>query len=176
MNRKDITKFLSDLLEKDRLSGAGKYWAKEVTFDYGKENSVRVDYVQFKPLNQLAVDGLEKGEFICYEIKSCKEDYLSGHGLNYEGEKNYLVMTMGTFKALKECGEIDKLPYCVGILVPMPYRKKYKEDKIQSEYEHPTEFLTTDRVYLETIKPAKKTYRKRPMTEMLFCMLRTFHK
>ena len=30
MNRPETTKFLSNLLERERLNGAGKYWAKEV--------------------------------------------------------------------------------------------------------------------------------------------------
>ena len=91
-SRKKITQFLSELLEKDRLIGVGNYWAKEVTLDYGKSNVRRVDYMQFKPVNQLSIDGIEKGIFICYEIKSCVEDFLSGYGQNFIGEKNYLVM------------------------------------------------------------------------------------
>lgn len=66
MNREEITKFLCDLLIQQRLSGRGKYWASEVTLDYGqgKGKQKRVDFMQFKPQNQLAVSGLEKGEFI----------------------------------------------------------------------------------------------------------------
>lgn len=33
MDRKETTKFLSDLLKTDRLFG--KYWASEVSIDYG---------------------------------------------------------------------------------------------------------------------------------------------
>jgi len=75
MNRQLCTEFLSKLLVKEKLSGMGNYYAKEVTFDYGTDHSIRVDYIQFKPLNQLCIDGIEKGEFICYEIKSCIEDF-----------------------------------------------------------------------------------------------------
>lgn len=98
MNREEITKFLGDLLIQQRLSGRGKYWASEVTLDYGqgKGKQKRVDFMQFKPQNQLAVSELEKGEFICYEIKSCKADVFSGHGLNFEGDRNYIVTTMET--------------------------------------------------------------------------------
>lgn len=35
MKRSEITKFLSRLLEKSRFSGPGKYWAREVSLDYG---------------------------------------------------------------------------------------------------------------------------------------------
>ena len=90
MNRKETTKRLSEILEQDKFSGASKYWAKEVTFDYGKEEMVndtieakvrRIDYLQFVPEAQVSISGLEKGIFICYEIKSCKEDFLSGYAL-----------------------------------------------------------------------------------------------
>lgn len=41
MDRKQTTKFLSDLLINVKFSGMGKYWASEVTLDYmmgkGKE-------------------------------------------------------------------------------------------------------------------------------------------
>ena len=182
MSRKEITNFLSELLIKDKLSGAGKYYAKEVTLDYGKTEFVngeiksktrRIDFLQFQPENQLSVSGIEKGIFICYEIKSCKADFLSGYGQNFVGEKNYLVMTIDTYKELKECGEIDKIPYNIGILVPMPFRKKYHEDKFDTEYDHPTVYPITEKVYLETIKPAKKKSREKSMTEMLFYMIRS---
>lgn len=32
MSRKEVTAFLSDVLIKTRLSGIGKYWAREVSF------------------------------------------------------------------------------------------------------------------------------------------------
>ena len=35
MKRSETTKFLSRLLEKSRFSGPGKYWAREVSLDYG---------------------------------------------------------------------------------------------------------------------------------------------
>lgn len=175
-DRKNITAALGKLLEKDRFSGAGKYWAKEVTFDYGQPSPIRVDYMQFKPHNQLAIDGIEKGEFICYEVKSCKEDFYSGFGLNFISEKNYLVMTMETYNDLKNSHQIDKLPHFVGILVPIPKKMKYASEQKKYDLTQIGEFSKEKDLndwYLENIKPAKKTYRKRPMTEMLFCMLRS---
>lgn len=44
MNRKDKTKFLSRLLEKDKLNRAGHYWAKEVTMDYLTDNLNKSKY------------------------------------------------------------------------------------------------------------------------------------
>lgn len=49
MNRKGTTAFLSKLLVEQRLSGMGKYWANEVTLDYGSEHPKRVDFMQFVP-------------------------------------------------------------------------------------------------------------------------------
>lgn len=174
--RKDITQFLSKLLEQHKLLGVGKYWAKEVTLDYGKSNTRRVDYMQFKPINQLSIDGLEKGIFICYEIKSCVEDFLSGYGQNFIAEKNYLVMTMHTYKALNEKGEINKLPYNVGILVAMPTKRKYDKNNLVEEYEQLTSINDTMHDwYLDTIKPAYQVARQKSMIELLFCMLRSKH-
>ena len=75
MNRKEITKFLGELLKSHKFSGMSKYWASEVTLDYGTKDVKRVDFMQFEPLHQYSVSGLEKGIFICYEVKSCKADF-----------------------------------------------------------------------------------------------------
>ena len=182
MNRKEITKFLSKLLEQDRLSGVGKYWASEVTFDYGKTELTedgyksltrRVDYLQFCPEHQLSISGIEHGIFICYEIKSCKADYLSGHGQNFIGEKNYLVMTVQTYNELKECGELNKLSNKIGIMVAMPYRRKYDKNKIENELKNPTDMEDIMDWYLETVKNTRNSYRDRSTSELLFCMLRS---
>ena len=169
MTRKETTKFLSDLLITHRLSGMGKHWASEVTFDFGqgKGHQKRVDFVQFKPENQLCIAGLERGEFTCYEIKSCKEDFNSGNGLNFEGDKNYVVVTMKTYKNLLH-NELQKLPYHVGIMVAMPYGTNKLD-----EFENPTEISSDTKCTLEIIKRSFKTYRERSTTEMLFCMVRS---
>lgn len=46
----------------------------------------------------MSVSGIEKGIFTCYEVKSCMEDIYSGNGLNFLGEKNYLVMAIDCYK------------------------------------------------------------------------------
>ena len=74
MNRKEITKKLSDILIIDRFSGVGKYWAKEVTLDYGTSHPIRVDYMQYTPNGAIFTSDIENGYFTCYEIKSCKAD------------------------------------------------------------------------------------------------------
>ncbi len=113
-NRKKITNFLSRLLEAEKFTGMGKYWGKEVVIDYGTEDIRRIDYMEFVPVSQLSIDGIEKGEFKGYEIKSCKADFKSGSGQNYFCEYNYLVMTMQTYK------ELNDLPHEIGVLVSIP--------------------------------------------------------
>ena len=49
MNRKRTTEFLGKILEEDRLAGMGKYWAKEVSIDYGTKDVKRIDFMQFEP-------------------------------------------------------------------------------------------------------------------------------
>ena len=74
MGRKETTKLLSDMLITDVLSG--KYWANEVTFFYGDDGTIRIDFMKFEPINQ-TVSGIEKGVFTAYEVKSCLADYRS---------------------------------------------------------------------------------------------------
>ena len=83
MDRKETTQFLSDLLVRDRLSGRGKYYAKEVSIDYGTTDVKRVDFMQFEPEGVVSISEIEKGIFTCYEIKSCKADFNSGFGKNF---------------------------------------------------------------------------------------------
>ena len=88
MDRETTTQFLNKVLERDRLSGIGKYWAKEVSIDpwAAKGKPKRIDYMQFVPENQCSIAAIEKGIFICYEVKSCVQDVYSGNGLNFLGE------------------------------------------------------------------------------------------
>lgn len=172
MNRKETTKFLSDLLVSGRLSGMGKYYASEVTLDYGqgKGKEKRVDFMQFVPENQLCTAGIEKGSFICYEIKSCKADFNSGCGLNFEGDKNYLVTTMKVYKEFISDIQMQyKIPAHVGIMVACPYHTNPTD-----EFQTPTSIDEKDVFWdLKIIKQSHPTYRKRSMAELLFCMLRS---
>lgn len=181
MNRAEITKFLSDLLISNRLTGRGKYYSKEVSIDYGTKNVRRVDFMQFEPGGVVYQSDIEKGIFTCYEIKSCKEDVYSGNGLNFIGEKNYIVTTMECYKAIqpdmrsgklwkhiKECCPEASAHY--GIMVPVPYSFKPID-----EYEKPTELNNDIAWELKVILPCKQGSRNRSMTELLFCMLRSGH-
>lgn len=103
MNRTETTKFLGELLERQYLRGLGKHWAKEVSIDPGSARTHRrIDYMLFQPAGQCNISDIEKGIFTCYEIKSCREDVFSGNGLNFIGEKNYIVTTMQCYKDIKE--------------------------------------------------------------------------
>lgn len=187
INRKETTKLLTEILISNRLSDR-KYYAKEVTLDYGTSHPKRVDVMQFLPNGVIYSSDIEKGIFICYEIKSCKEDVYSGNGLNFFGEKNYIVTTMENYKSLQEDkrkGNIDKYicdnyPESIlnyGFLVPVPsYIDLRDTDAVYSEFENPTTFQgKASNWKLWSIIPCREGYRKRSTTELLFCMLRSKH-
>ena len=91
VSRKEVTKTLSDLTRK-RLTNQTSFYAEEVELDFGKS---RVDFVGFKPFNVLqngmCAASIDKGVFSFYEIKSCMDDFNSGHGKTFQGDENYLV-------------------------------------------------------------------------------------
>lgn len=178
MNRKETTKFLSDLLISSRLLGRGKYYAREVSIDYGTTNVKRVDFMQFEPGGVIYQSDIEKGIFTCYEVKSCKEDVYSGNGLNFIGEKNYIVTTMECYKELQPDMRSGKLwnhiQECCpessanfGFMVPVPWSFKPED-----EYENPTKLTDAIAWELKVIYPCNQGRRKRSMTELLFYMLR----
>ena len=152
MNRKGTTQMLSTLTEHyiNPKNDSRIYTAKEVTFNYSsKEDTIRVDYMKFVPVNN-SVSGIEKGDFYCYEIKSCMADYESGHGLNFIGDYNYLVMTEELLNELYE---------------------KYG-DKFKWEY-HNIGILVPCGDTLQVHRKAKRIDRKYPLSEMLLMMFRS---
>ena len=187
MNRKETTKFLTEVLIKDRLSDR-KYYAKEVTLDYGTNHSKRVDVMQFLPKGVTYASDIEKGIFICYEIKSCKEDLYSGNGLNFYGEKNYIVMTMDTWKEIQDdyrngdlgryiCNNYPESSHYYGILVPVPdYIDLRDTTAIYNEYNNPTKIDNIPYNWkLWSAISCRDGYRVRSINELLFCMLRSKH-
>lgn len=178
MNRKETTDFLKKHLTKERF-GDRTYWSSEVSLDYGTRNVRRVDFIEFQPEGVIHCSDIEKGIFICYEVKSCRNDVYSGNGLNFVGEKNYIVTTMECYKQLQEdirSGKLDQhIKSCnpessldFGILVPIPYHKTAIE-----EYENPTELNHDMRWKLSVVLPCRAGRRNRSLTELLFCMLRS---
>lgn len=169
MTRKEITILLGDILYQQRFTGVGKYYASEVTIDYGTKDACRVDYMQFVPPNQMSISGLEKGIFICYEIKSCIDDFKSGYGQNFIAEENYLVMPMELYKKV-----IQEIPHDVGVLVPVPATTGRKNSDCWQEFDNPTEFKGNSNDWrLHKIRNAYPKHRKKSITELLFCMLRS---
>ena len=145
MERADITADLSKRTEKyiNPNNDPRIYWSREVTFDYGTSHQVRVDYMKFKPKNN-TVSGIEKGDFYCYEIKSCVTDFNSKNGHNFIGDFNYYVMLKDLYEQVKQ-----RIPYNVGVLIPSKCGT------------------------LESIKKAKRTDRTRAVSEMLLMMFRS---
>ena len=144
MTRPEITAELSAMVEKkiNPNNDPRIYWAKEVTFDYLTNHAVRVDYMKFVPINN-SVSGIEKGDVYCYEIKSSVEDFHSGHGLNFIGDYNYLVMLEKVYATVSL-----EVPYHVGVYVPEGNE-------------------------LTCIKKAKRRDRTRPVSEILLMMFRS---
>ena len=114
VSRPQITARISDLVKKhiDPNNDPRIYWAKEVTFDYASEHSIRVDFMRYKPVNN-SVSGIEKGDFYCYEVKSSEEDFHSKNGHNFIGDFNYYVMPEDVYENVKKL-----IPWDVGVYVP----------------------------------------------------------
>ncbi len=168
MTRKETTKFLGNLLVQERLENG--YWASEVSIDYGTTDVKRVDFMQFEPAGVVGISGIEKGIFICYEVKSCKADFKSGFGRNFIAEKNYFVMPMSTYKVL-----IQDIPNGVGVLVPIPQSIGNTNIERYEEFENPTELSEEIQWKFWAIRHPRERIRKRSMAELLFCMLRSGH-
>lgn len=150
-NRAETTKLLS--VSTERLINPRRdpriYWAKEVTFDYGISKAVRVDYMQFKPVNN-TISGIEKGDFYCYEVKSSIEDFRSKNGHNFLGDFNYYVMPEDVYDKVK-----NEIPFGVGVYIPNG--KHY----IGEWYN------------FKSVKKARRKDRGRPVSEMLLMMFRS---
>lgn len=104
--RKEKTEMLARLTEA-YLDTHCDFWAPEVTFDKNSDQEVRIDYVGFRAKRiHMAVSGAspELGSVYCLEIKSCLNDYNSGYGLNFIGDRNYLVTVPEVAEIAKERG------------------------------------------------------------------------
>ena len=168
MKRKEKTELLRNLLRIKLNSKRGVHNAAEVSLDYGTKNVKRVDFVSFEPRDQMSIAGLEAGAFTFYEIKSCREDFKSGFGLNFEGDRNYIVTDMLTYKDLVAHGDTDDSKmFNVGVMVAIP-----KGVNVLDEFERPNNLTTAIDWELVVVKAAHRKQRKRSMGELLFCMLR----
>lgn len=166
VTRRETTRFLSELL-RNKLQG--KYFASEVTFNWGRQGEFRLDFMAFAPRNQ-TVAGIEAGTVTAYEIKSCIEDYRSPNGHNLHFDKNYYVMPMAARNVM-----IREKPYQIGIYVP------HRIDvSLMDEWENPTDFSELEygsmRFSEWTLSCKDKAYLKDrdiPIATCLFNMMRS---
>ena len=164
MTRAETTNLLDSELIRLRLNRKNSYsfWAHEVWLDRYTGHEKRVDFMEFLPKGGVTYsDGphIEHGTFTFYEVKSCIADLKSGHGLNFEGDENWLVMPVELFD-------------------------EYKEAKIDDDYMAERTRLARCLLYgigrngKPTFWEQPKTYvnewacRKRPASELLFAMMR----
>lgn len=103
------------------------------------------------------------------------------NGLNFFGEKNYIVTTMACYKDILPDFRSGKFANYMsekhpdsstyyGIMVAIPFWREAME-----EFNDPT-LLSEDRNWkLEIVLPCRQGIRTKSMTELLFCMLRSGH-
>ncbi|GDZ42720.1 hypothetical protein MCC01966_12860 [Bifidobacteriaceae bacterium MCC01966] len=149
MSHPGITAALGLMLIKDvfHYPDPRIYWANEVTYDYTLAHPIRVDFMRFKPRNTLP-SGLEQSEFLAYEVKSCKQDFESGHGLNFIADLNYVVVPPTLVGYAREHN-----PFGVGIYTPVT---EYGRGEV-----------------LKCVKPSRRFPRERPALELLFGLTRS---
>lgn len=69
----------------------------------------RVDFVGFRPERLSPFpSSIERGEFVCVEVKSCMADFKSGHGLTFQGDVNWLVCPPDLAQSLHETLQLPK--------------------------------------------------------------------
>ncbi len=115
LSRPETTALLNEMLVQKRLNrrNAYSYWAHEVVVSRHLEGrgEMRIDFVQFEPRGYHTctdVGAIEGGTFTCYEVKSCIADLRSGHGLNFVGDVNWLVMPVEMYEPYKGLLADDK--------------------------------------------------------------------
>ncbi|MFD1441214.1 hypothetical protein [Lacticaseibacillus hegangensis] len=122
-DRQSTTEYLSNLVVK-RMRAQSSYWAPEVNFDKNTPAERRVDFVSFKPYTPEYITeptSVDLGKFVFYEVKSSMSDFLSGHGLTFYGDENWLVCTQEfALVLLQSIGKpgISKPKNITGILTP----------------------------------------------------------
>lgn len=73
------------------------------------DDAHRVDFVGFRPArNSPFPSSIERGEFVFVEIKSCMDDFKSGHGLTFQGDANWLVCPPDLAQTLYEARQLPK--------------------------------------------------------------------
>lgn len=154
MDRAETTEMLNWLLEK-RLNNITSYWASEVNIN--TDRTGRVDYMALMAGNIHSCENIEQFEgieFWFYEVKSCMADFKSGHGLNFEGDRNFLVTTQ---ELAQELYRKQMLPSEADVLVPNSSN---------------TAFITAFHGSVEG--PFNSIKRKKPALNLMFQMLQAY--
>lgn len=168
MSRKEITDLLNQELVTKRLTkrNAYTYWAHEVPI-YDKNTELRIDFMLFTPYSHgfnLSAAGVERGIFECFEIKSSLADLKSGHGLNFYGDRNWIVCPVEVYLQYE--------------------KKRFDDDTLRNLIPYDARFLVYGKarngrpVFVEAIEDWRReslwkcVYRKRSAAELLFCMMR----
>lgn len=111
MTRTETTAALSRLVVK-RIRTRLSLWAPEVEVTGGGI----VDYMGFNIYGDSPdAAAMERGTLVCLEVKSCLDDFRSGHGLNFVGDENWLVCPRDL------CEELRRrmmFPPVAGVLCP----------------------------------------------------------
>ena len=155
--RPDVTRILSDLVAKS-LTSQNAYWAAEVNFDKNTSAERRIDFVGFKPCTPDYVvepTSVELGTFSCYEVKSGRADFTSGHGLTFYGDENYLVCTVEFAEELQYRNMQE------GLKMPMNLNAILCPDKTGSRLYQ--KYKVSDWTW-------SKPHRKRPASELLWAI------
>ena len=175
MSRKEITSLLSSELVRCVLTrkNAYSYWAHEVeVYDERKGATTWVDFMQFEPAGYHTAThpgNVERGTFTCYEVKSCIADIKSGHGLNWFGDENYMVIPVELFPKFKRAyyGTFEK---------EFADRDEKLCKHVQSLYDFQFMFYGTagnGRGAFRTVDDHfHRLPRTKPASELLLCMMR----
>jgi len=163
MGRKEVTETLSRELAEKVLTVKGRYnyWAAEVWLDRYTDHESRVDFVSFEPLGgPTYTDGphIERGRFSFYEVKSCVADLKSGHGLTFEGDDNWLVMPVEMWEPYKQAVHEDEALYAKTRLASCLL---YGSRRGKAGF-----FMVNEPFRADWLA------RRRPASELLFCMMR----
>lgn len=110
-NRGEVTAELSEKVWA-RLCRENALVASEVWVDDAR----RVDFVAYRPhrprdrsSNHATAAELESGTFTFVEVKSCMDDFTSGHGRTFEGDENWLVCPLELADSLASKGMLPKV-------------------------------------------------------------------
>ena len=177
LSRAETTSLLSRELVRLRLErrNAYSYWAHEVEISNHLDNGpdVRVDFVQFEPHSYHTctdISGIELGKFTFYEVKSCLADLKSGHGLNFMGDVNWVVMPVELYEpyliARGEDRQLERATADAGCLL---YGKARNGRATFVEAHYFRSELFDDKAPADVYR---HVFRKRAAAELLLCMMR----